>query len=312
MEKEKMQISTSILMVRPARFGFNPLTAETNSFQGQLSGLNPEQVSEKAREEFDALVDLLREKGVKVVVASDTLEPEKPDAVFPNNWISLHADGRVVLYPMQAASRRTERRPEIIGLLDRDYQVGEVVDLSEAEKQGRYLEGTGSMVLDHDNRLAYACLSPRTDPRLLKDFCRRFHYQPVAFHAFDHTGGAVYHTNVMLCIGSGFAVLAADAIREEEERYVVMRSLRDTGHEVVTISMDQMHHFAGNMLEVKNQAGQRFLVMSEQARLSLRPDQVQTLEQHAEILATSLDTIEQIGGGSARCMMAEIFLPPKS
>ncbi|MGV3502647.1 MAG: citrulline utilization hydrolase CtlX [Adhaeribacter sp.] len=307
-----MQTSASILMVRPARFGFNPQTAATNAFQKHLTGLSPEEISHKAREEFDAFVDLLRDKGVKVVVASDTPEPAKPDAVFPNNWISLHPDGRVVLYPMQAASRRTERRPELLELLGQEYQVSEIVDLSGAEKQGRYLEGTGSMILDHDHRLAYACLSPRTDPKLLESFCRQFGYQPLAFHAFDHTGGAVYHTNVMLCIGTRFAVLATDTIREEEERYLVLSSLRHTGHEVIAITMDQLRHFAGNMLEVQNQEGKHFLVMSEQARLSLRPDQVQAIGQYAEILAPPLYTIEQIGGGSARCMMAEIFLPLKS
>lgn len=307
-----MQTSTSVLMVRPARFGFNPHTAATNAFQSHLTGLNPEEISQKAKEEFDQFVTMLRDKGIRVLVAADTWAPEKPDAVFPNNWISMHADGRVVLYPMQAESRRAERRPDILELLRQDYEVKEVIDLSAAEKRGRYLEGTGSMILDHDHRLAYACLSPRTDRKLLEDFCHQFNYQALAFHAFDHTGGPVYHTNVMLCIGHQFALLAPDTIRDEEERYQVLSALRDTGHEVISITMDQLRHFAGNMLEVENEAGEHFLVMSQQARLSLQPDQVQAIEKYAEILAAPLDTIEQIGGGSARCMMAEIFLPPKS
>lgn len=299
-------------MVRPAGFGFNEETAGSNAFQGLLIDHTPEEIRQRAMAEFDQFVALLREKGIRVVVVNDTEAPEKPDAVFPNNWITMHQDGIVVLYPMQAPNRRLERRQDIVDVLRQDFDVKQVVDLSQHENESRFLEGTGSLILDHENRLAYACLSPRTDPHLLQDFCDRFGFKPVAFHAYDHSGGLVYHTNVILCIGQGFAVLCTETIRNPQERERVVQTLTETGHEVIDITPDQLRQYAGNMLEVENPARQRYLVMSEQAFRSLRPDQVQAIEKYARILAPPIYTIEHIGGGSARCMMAEIFLPPKS
>lgn len=306
------QTTSSVLMVRPATFGFNEETAGSNAFQGLLIDHTPEEIRQKAMAEFDGFVALLRDKGIQVVVLDDTEAPVKPDAVFPNNWITLHADGTVVLYPMQAPNRRLERRQDIAGILHRDFDVREVVDFSHYEDENFYLEGTGSLVLDHEHRLAYACVSPRTDIKLLEKFCTRFNYRPVVFHAYDHTGRLVYHTNVILCIGQGFAVLGTETIRNMQEKTRVVKSLRDTGHEVIEITIEQLRQYAGNMLEVQNRAGQHYLVMSEQAFRSLRPDQVQTIGKYAEILAPPIYTIEYIGGGSARCMMAEIFLPQRS
>jgi hypothetical protein len=306
-----MQTTSSLLMVRPAHFGFNAETAVSNAFQQQLPGHSPAEIRQKALLEFDGFVALLRENGIRVVVADDTVDPEKPDAVFPNNWISLHRDGRVALFPLQAPSRRLERRTEIIDLLSQAYAVLEVVDFSAHEKEHRYLEGTGSLILDHDNRLAYACLSPRTDAGLLEAFCDRFGYQPVSFHAYDQRGVLVYHTNVVLCIGRHFAVLCTQTIRDAAEKVRVIHHLTHTGHELIDITLDQLAHYAGNMLEVHNQAGQPYVVLSEQALQSLQPHQVQALEKYARILAPPLYTIEHLGGGSARCMLAEIFLPVK-
>jgi hypothetical protein len=306
-----MQTTSSILMVRPASFGFNLETAASNAFQQGLPGHSPAEIQQRAMAEFDQFVAMLRDKGIRVVVVADTVAPEKPDAVFPNNWISLHRDGTVALYPMRAPSRRLERRPDIIDTLGQDFGVKKVVDFSFHEKEDRYLEGTGSLILDHENRLAYACLSPRTDGQLLQEFCDRFNYKPVGFHAYDHSGGPVYHTNVLLSIGQQFAILCTQTIRDATERATVVGTLKSTGHEVIDITMDQLRHYAGNMLEVENQAGQHFLVMSEQALKSLRPDQVQAIEKYTSILAPPIYTIEHIGGGSARCMMAEIFLPPQ-
>ena len=306
------QTTSSILMVRPVSFGFNPETAASNAFQQWLPGQAPAEIQQRALAEFDQFVAMLRDKGIRVVVVADTATPQKPDAVFPNNWISLHRDGTVALYPMQAPNRRLERRPDIIDTLGQDFVVKEVVDFSYHEWENRYLEGTGSMILDHENRLAYACLSPRTDGLLLREFCDRFHYKPIGFHAYDHSGGPVYHTNVLLSIGQQFAILCTPSIRDAAERAAVVGALSSTGHEVIDLTMDQLRHYAGNMLEVENQAGQHFLVMSEQALRSLRPDQVQAIEKYAAILAPPIYTIEHIGGGSARCMMAEIFLPAQA
>jgi hypothetical protein len=306
-----MQTTNSILMVRPVSFGFNPETAASNAFQNELQHHTAAEIRQKAIEEFDTFVALLREKDINVVVIDDTEAPAKPDAIFPNNWITLHRNGTVALYPLQAPNRRLERRQDIVETLRQQYQVKKVVDLSQHEEKDKFLEGTGSMILDHDNRMVYACLSPRTDPDLLEEFCQDFGYQPIVFHAYDHKGGLVYHTNVILCIGHRFAILCAASIHDEADRQFVISTLTRTGHEVIEITEDQLRQYAGNMLEVNNKAGQHFLVMSEQAYKSLRPDQVQAIQKYAEILPVPIYTIEHVGGGSARCMMAEIFLPEK-
>jgi len=306
-----MQTTSSILMVRPSAFGFNPETAASNAFQNQISGASAEETKEKALTEFDHFVGLLRQKDIRVVVIEDTAAPEKPDAIFPNNWITLHRNGTIALYPMHAINRRFERRQEIVDILSQDFEVKNLVDFSHHEKDNKYLEGTGSMILDHENRLAYACLSPRTNLDLLQEFCAEFDFEPVVFQAYDHSGGLVYHTNVILCIGHRFAVLCTSTIREEQERKQVIESLTRTGHEIIDITSEQLRQYAGNMLEAKNPAGQHFLIMSEQAYKSLGPEQVQQIEKYAEIIAVPIYTIEHVGGGSARCMMAEIFLPEK-
>jgi hypothetical protein len=306
-----MQTTHAILMVRPSTFGFNPETASTNAFQRELQEYTAAEIREKALAEFDNFVDLLRNNGLDVVVIDDTEAPAKPDAIFPNNWISLHRNGTVALYPLQAPNRRLERRPDVIETLRQNYEVKRIEDFSQHEEKDKFLEGTGSMILDHENRIVYACLSPRTDPDLLEDFCQHFGYQPIVFHAYDHRGGLIYHTNVMLCIGHRFAVLCAAAIHDEQDRQFVVNTLTRTGHEVIEITEDQLRRYAGNMLEVKNKQGQYLLVMSKQAYKSLQPDQLQAIQKYTQILPAPLDTIEHVGGGSARCMMAEIFLPEK-
>jgi hypothetical protein len=306
-----MQTTSSILMVRPVSFGFNNETAASNAFQSKLQGATPAEIRQKAIAEFDNFVQLLQEKGIQVVVIDDTAGPEKPDAIFPNNWITLHRNGTVALYPMHAPSRRSERRQDIIDTLRQQYEVKKIVDFSSHEDSNKFLEGTGSMILDHENRIVYACLSPRTDADLLEEFCQQFRYQPVIFQAYDHNGGLVYHTNVILCIGHRFAVLCSATIRDEHDRQFVIDTLTRTSHEVIDITEEQLRHYAGNMLEVKNKEGKHFLVMSEQAFRSLRPDQIQAIQKYAEIIPVPIYTIEHIGGGSARCMMAEIFLPEK-
>ncbi|KAA5547578.1 citrulline utilization hydrolase CtlX [Adhaeribacter rhizoryzae] len=307
-----MQTTSSILMVRPVSFGFNPETASTNAFQNELQHHSPAEIRQQAIAEFDKFVAILQEKGINVTVINDTEVPAKPDAIFPNNWITLHRNGTIALYPMHAPSRRPERRQDILDTLGQAYQVKKVVDFSQHEEKDKFLEGTGSMILDHDNRIVYACLSPRTDADLLEEFCQHFGYQPIVFHAYDHKGSLVYHTNVMLSIGHRFAILCAAAIQDEADRQFVITTLTRTGHEVIEITPEQLRQYAGNALEVSNKAGQHFLVISEQAYQSLRPDQVQAIQKYAEILAVPINTIEHVGGGSVRCMMAEIFLPEKA
>ncbi|MGV3589601.1 MAG: citrulline utilization hydrolase CtlX [Adhaeribacter sp.] len=307
-----MQTTSSILMVRPVSFGFNPETASTNAFQNELQHHSAAEIRQQAIAEFDKFVALLQEKGINVTVIDDTEAPAKPDAIFPNNWITLHRNGTIALYPMHAPNRRLERRQDILETLREQYQVKKVVDFSQHEEKEKFLEGTGSMILDHDNRIVYACLSPRTDADLLEEFCQHFGYQPIVFHAYDHKGSLVYHTNVILSIGHRFAILCAAAIHDEADRQFVITTLTRTGHEVIEITPEQLRQYAGNALEVSNKAGQYFLVMSEQAYKSLRPDQIQTIQKYAEILTVPLYTIEHVGGGSARCMMAEIFLPEKA
>ena len=298
-------------MVRPVSFGFNAETAASNAFQNELQHHTAAEIRKNAIAEFDNFVARLREKGINVVVVDDTEAPAKPDAIFPNNWITLHRNGTVALYPMYAPNRRLERRQDILETLRQQYLVKKVVDFSQHEEKDKFLEGTGSMILDHDNRIVYACLSPRTDADLLEEFCQHFGYQPIVFHAYDHKGSLVYHTNVILCIGHRFAVLCASSIHDEADRHYVINTLTRTGHEVIEITEEQLRQYAGNMLEVNNKDGQHFLVMSEQAYKSLRPEQIQAIQKYAEILAVPINTIEHVGGGSARCMMAEIFLPEK-
>ncbi len=297
-------------MIRPLRFESNPMTAESNRFQGK-SEASPNAQNAAAQVEFDGLVTLLRNASIDVVVIDDTLDPHTPDSVFPNNWVSFHADGRVVLYPMEAQNRRTERRMDIIEKIDTDlgYQVSEVVDLSGHEQAGHFLEGTGSMVLDRANHVAYACLSSRTQLDPLGDFAQRMDYDVVAFDAVDREGIPIYHTNVLMNIGEEVAVVCEKAIPRDEQRAAVVQRLRETGHEVISLSFDQLDAFAGNMLEMRSKDGARIVAISERAYNSLAKDQIERLQQNGSIVTATIDTIEDSAGGSVRCMLAEIHLP---
>lgn len=302
------QSASAVLMIRPANFGANPETAGSNAFQQR--GESGAEVQAKALIEFDALVEALRKAGIVVEVFEDRAEPVTPDAVFPNNWVSFHADGSAWLYPMLALNRRWERRPDILEALkaERGYYLGEVNDLSYSELDGRFLEGTGSLVLDRINRVAYACLSSRTDARLLQDWAARTGYEVLHFRARDTKDRPIYHTNVMLCIGTGFALGCFDCIDAADRERVTQR-LSDTGHEVISISPYQMEAFAGNMLELTGRYGGRVLAMSSRAERALNPAQRAVLEKHATIVSSPIDTIETCAGGSVRCMLAEIHLP---
>jgi len=308
------QIASSIMMIRPVAFRFNEQTAVNNYYQQVLEGVTTDQVQEQAQNEFDTFVEKLRAKGVEVVVVEDTLEPNTPDSIFPNNWISFHQDGRVALYPMCAENRRLERREDILTILkeEHNFSINEVIDFSHYESEDIFLEGTGSMLLDRVNKIVYVALSLRTDAKIVEDFCEKFGYKAVAFTSNQTVGTerlAIYHTNVMMCLAESFAVLCADTVDDEAERKAIIDSLKATGKEVVYITEAQKHRFAGNMLQVQSKTGEKYLVMSTSAHQSLSPEQAEQIEKKCQILSSSLDTIEACGGGSARCMMAEIFLP---
>jgi hypothetical protein len=297
-------------MIRPVRFESNPDTAASNRFQGKTQ-LSIEEQQSAALREFDGLVTMLREAEINVVVVDDTSEPHTPDSIFPNNWVSFHADGSVVLYPMEAENRRVERRLDIIDKLSTEFgfQVGQVIDLSPHEASGQFLEGTGSMVLDRINRVAYACQSSRTQLEPLREFSQRMDYGVVTFDAVDRDGIAIYHTNVMMNIGEELAVICDEAIAREDQRTAVMQSLQKTGREVLSLTFDQMEAFAGNMLELRTGSGERVIAMSQQALDSLTGWQLGRLQHNGGILASAIDTIEVSAGGSVRCMLAEIHLP---
>lgn len=308
------QTTSTLLMIRPEGFRMNEQTAVNNYYQKVLDGLGADKVSEAAEKEFDRFVDVLQNKGVQVVVIQDTPEPSTPDAVFPNNWVSFHHDGRVALYPMFAENRRQERREDIFDELKNHYglQVNEIIDFTEFEDHSKYLEGTGSMILDRANRIAYAALSERTDRRAFELFCEVFDYVGVIFEAFQNVEGErkpIYHTNVMMCVAYHFAIVCLDSIDDPDEREMLTQTLRDSGKEIISITEEQTQRFAGNMLEVANTEGKPLLVMSTSAFEALEKGQIDRIEKHCEIVHSSLDTIEACGGGSARCMMAEVFLP---
>lgn len=307
------QTTNSILMIRPVAFRMNEQTAVNNYYQKVLDGLSPETVNQRAQEEFDAFVQKLRMVGVNVVVVEDTPEPNTPDSIFPNNWISFHETGDVVLYPMFAENRRAERREDILDILEeKGFVITEIMDYTSAEADEVFLEGTGSILLDRENGKAYCALSPRADEELFIEFCEDFEFTPVIFEAFQTVNGErkhIYHTNVMMCIGDTFAVICADTIDDKKERKMVLDSLRGDEKEIILITEEQVNSFAGNMLEVKGTDDRRYLVMSASAYKVLTKKQIAQIEEHVTILHANLDTIEACGGGSARCMMAEIFLP---
>jgi len=304
------QLASTVLMIRPVRFESNPMTEESNRFQGKTEASAEEQQA-AALGEFDSLVDALRDKGINFIVVDDTVEPHTPDSVFPNNWVSFHDDGRVVLYPMEAENRRAERRTDIIAQLNDElgYVVSEVVDLSPHELQGHFLEGTGSMVLDRVNHIAYACLSSRTQLDPLGDFAQRMEYEVVAFDAVDREGVPIYHTNVLMNIGEALAVICDEAITRDDQREAVLQRMRESGRDVILLSYDQLDAFAGNMLELRGEDGKRVVAMSQQAFDSLNAEQRAALEKNGDIVSVPIDNIEASAGGSVRCMLAEVHLP---
>ncbi len=302
------QCTNTVFMIRPHQFGFNPETAENNAFQ-KNSDANIEDVQKAALKEFDEMVLTLRDRSVKVEVFEDSDSPVKPDAVFPNNWISLHANGALITYPLHSSIRRAERREDIVEALMEKYSYRRRYSLEQYEEKGIFLESTGSMVIDHVDRRVYACLSVRTDPSILDKFCTLMGYQRMVFKAVDADAIPIYHTNVMMSIGSQMAVVCLDAIPAENEREEVIHHLEAAGKDILEIDLGQMASFAGNMLELSVPGGRNILVMSEQAFRSLTPDQVEHIRLFVDPVYTPLTTIEQYGGGSARCMMAEIFLP---
>lgn len=303
-----MQNTSHILMIRPVNFSFNKETAVNNAFQ--QPGYETD-AQEHAVHEFDNMVLLLRSNDIEVTVINDTPEPATPDSIFPNNWISFHSDGHICLYPMFAANRRMERKPFILEELAKEFQIRQKLDLTYFEEAGQFLEGTGSMVLDRDNKIAYACLSERTHPKVLDAFCNRMDYTPLSFKAFDNKGMPIYHSNVMMCVADSYVVICTESIRDTAERAQVEESILRSGKELFPISLQQMESFAGNMLQVENTSGRKFLLMSSTAWHSLSKAQQAWLEKRNSILHSPLNSIEKNGGGSARCMMAEIFLPLK-
>ncbi|SEL05704.1 citrulline utilization hydrolase CtlX [Parapedobacter koreensis] len=300
----------TLLMIRPAHFGYNEQTAVNNAFQ-QPATENGEAIQQKAVQEFDTFVGLLRSHGIDVLVVQDTAYPHTPDSIFPNNWISFHQDGTVVLYPMFAENRRLERKQQVLDEIGNRFHVRHRVDYTGHETEGRFLEGTGSMVLDRVYKIAYACRSPRTDEALLLDFCGQMGYRPVMFDATDSRGMPIYHTNVMMCVADDYAVVNLESIAAVD-RTVVVEALEGSGKAILPITSAQMDAFAGNMLQVENREGERYLIMSSRAYEALRPDQVERLVAFNPIIHAPLDTIERHGGGSARCMIAEVFLPVSS
>ena len=293
-------------MIRPVNFGYNAETAVNNAFQ--VKG-KEDDVQSKALKEFDSFVSALQQNGVDVTVIEDTDEPHTPDSIFPNNWVSFHTDGSVLLYPMYAVNRRSERKQHVLDKIAAKFSIERTIDLSGYEKENIFLEGTGSMVLDRENKIAYACLSPRTNAKVMADFCRRMTYTPVTFHSVVGNGQAIYHTNVMMCVADKYVVICFDSIPGDEEKINVINAILRTGKEIIDISLDQMNHFAGNMLQIENKNGEKLLVMSTQAYESLTVVQKTKLESFNKIIHSPLTTIETNGGGSARCMMAEVHLP---
>jgi len=311
-----LQTTNTILMIRPVHFRMNEQTAVNNYYQKVLDNLLPETVNKKAQQEFDAFVDKLQKVGVHVIVVLDTKEFDTPDSLFPNNWISFHEEGTVAMYPMFAENRRLERREDVLEQVENEgFLIENIVDYTIAEEDGIFLEGTGSMILDRKNRKAYCALSPRANEELFIEFCEDFEYTPVIFTANQTVNGQrekIYHTNVMMCIAETFVVICLSSIDDKTERKNLLKQFKEDRKKVIDITEDQVVHFAGNMLQVRGKDDERFLIMSQQAFESLTQSQLSQIQQHCQIISSSLETIEICGGGSARCMMAEVFLPTKN
>jgi hypothetical protein len=308
----RSQTTSNLLMIRPVNFGFNQETAESNAFQNvEFGEQNKDKSQQIALKEFDEMVSHLQKLGVNITVIDDTWETYTPDSIFPNNWVSFHGNGTVITYPMQAENRRLERREDIINQLSASFYINRRIDLSSFEDESKFLEGTGSMVLDRKYKIAYACLSPRTHVEVLKEFSIQMNYEVIVFNAADGAGKQIYHTNVVMCIGDMFAVICLEAIPDLDERLMVRNSLEQSGKRIIDISLVQMSQFAGNMLEVKNQNGENLLIMSSSSYNSLQAKQLEILNEYSTLYHFDLSMIEGNGGGSARCMMAEIHLPSK-
>ena len=309
------QTTNTILMIRPINFRMNEQTAVNNYYQKEIDNTLPLTTNTKAQNEFDAFADKLRGFGIDVIVVSDTDESDTPDAVFPNNWISFHKDGTVALYPMFAENRRLERREDVLEELEKKgFLIENIVDYTSAEDDAIFLEGTGSVCLDRENNKAYCALSPRADEELFIEFCEDFEYTPVVFNAKQTVNGqreAIYHTNVMMCVAETFAVICLASIDDKTERKNVLKHLKEDGKKIIDITEEQVNNFAGNMLQVRGKDDERFLIMSEAAFNCLTQSQKAQINNHCKIISSSLETIEYCGGGSARCMMAEVFLPKK-
>jgi len=305
-----MQTTSKILLVKPTTFGFNEETAVSNTFQNQVIS-DAKIIRDKALKEFDAFVKKLRSEGIGVLVFEDQEKTEKPDAVFPNNWISMHEDGTMVLYPMHAPNRRNERSAELIEKIKQEFEVKRIVDLTHYEKLEKFLEGTGSIVFDHDAKKAFACISPRTDAELLNLLCKEIGYKPITFIATDKNNVPIYHTNVMMCIAPDFAVICLESIKKPDEKKRIELSLSAGGKKIIDITLQQMHAFAGNMLAIHNREGKKFIAMSESAFDCLTSSQKTILENFCTLLPLNVKTIETVEGGSVRCMMAEIFFERK-
>ena len=303
-----MQHTSHLLMIKPVNFSFNSETAVNNSFQTATEEKN---IQEKARMEFEAFIQTLTANGIDVTVVEDTPDPYTPDSVFPNNWISFHEDGSICLYPMFALNRRKERKPTVLSAIAEKFNIAQTHDFTANEENNLFLEGTGSMVLDRENRIAYACLSQRTDIKVLEQFCAIMKYRPVAFTSVDMAGNPIYHTNVMMCVADEYVIICLESVKDVREKEMVVNQIQTSSKKIIEISFDQMNHFAGNMLQVHNNKGQKFLVMSSQAYYTLNAKQVKEIEAFNAILHSDIKTIETNGGGSARCMMAEVFLPLK-
>lgn len=306
------QITNTLFMVRPVSFKKNEQTAVNNYFQEDIEGISLEETQDKALAEFDLFVDKLREKGVDVFVFEDTESSKTPDSIFPNNWISFHDDGTILTYPMYAENRRLERRDDVIKKLQEQFLVNMVQSFAHWENKGLFLEGTGSMILDRPNKIAYASISERTNEEVFKVFCEKTGYEPVSFTSYQTYEGKrlpIYHTNVMMALGEDYAIICLDCIDDQVEREQVVFSIEKSGKEIIEITEDQVHQFAGNMLQVMNSQNEKFTVMSMAAYKSLRRDQIERIESFGEIIHSPIPTIETLGGGSVRCMMAEVFLP---
>ncbi len=299
-------------MVRPSGFSFNRETEGSNAFQTRIKNELIASVQQNVMKEFDSLADTLKLKGVNVFIFNDTISPSKPDAIFPNNWVTFHADGSAILYPLFAPNRRPERRHDILASLKKNFELTSIVDFSACETEGKFLEGTGSIVFDHENKIAYACSSPRTSKEILKKISAHLNYEMFFFHAVDESGKEIYHTNVMMSIGEKFAVLCEESITNEIERELIRNSLIFTGHEVIEITFEQMNDFAGNMLAVQTSSNEQIVILSQRAFDSLADIQKNKIEKHGQLTPLSINTIEMIGGGSVRCMIAEIFLTART